>query len=84
MDTWQDVWDVYHAEIKPLLEDLEGRELRRNHIDEGSAMLEVRERFEAVMFSASGGNCDLRSSDAACCGYPNECDSCPLKPNGNI
>jgi hypothetical protein len=45
---------MYYSEIKPLLDELEGREFRANHKDRASAILEVSERFEKCMEDNDG------------------------------
>ena len=46
------VMDMWLTEVKPLVEQLELRENRRNHIDEASSINEIMERFEKVIKQA--------------------------------
>ena len=46
------VMDMWLTEVKPLVEQLELREHRRNHIDEASFINEIMERFENVIKQA--------------------------------
>lgn len=41
--------EMFFEEIDPLLEELELRESRRNHIDAASNIAEIRERFAKVV-----------------------------------
>ena len=41
--------EMYFSEVRILLDDLETFYLRRNRIEDGSCISEVRERFEIVM-----------------------------------
>ena len=53
MDTATDARDMWWAEVRPLVEELELRENRANHIDRASMIREVIERFYAVVGNAA-------------------------------
>jgi len=53
MDTATDVKGMWRSEVRQLVEELELRENRANHIDRASVIREVIERFDAVVGNAA-------------------------------
>jgi hypothetical protein len=52
MDTAHDVKEMWWSEVRPLVEELELRENRANHIDRASMICEIIERFDLVVGNA--------------------------------
>jgi len=44
-----EIKEMWYTEVRPLVEELEKRELRANHMDSASNISEIMDRFESTL-----------------------------------